>query len=364
MLSRAQASGQALTPGALRIAELRQSSAGEVSRPRSSPLVPLAPSEPNAPDAVPVARPSSPKVAILLCTYQGQHYLEEQLMSFQAQKHANWVLHVSDDGSSDDTRHILRRYQALLSAEKMSVKEGPLQGFAFNFLSLTADSRAQADYYAYSDQDDVWEADKLERAVAWLQTVSPSVPALYCSRTRIVDAQDVSIGLSPLFEKPPSFANAIVQNIGGGNTMVFNEAARQLIAQTTAANQVVSHDWWAYMLVSACGGAVRYDPYPGVRYRQHANNLVGANNSWRARLFRIRMLAQGRFKRWNDQNVAALQSLEHLMTPENQQTLRLFAQARQDTVVRRLFALWRSGVRRQTWASHASLFVAALFGKI
>jgi hypothetical protein len=71
-----------------------------------------------------------------------------------------------------------------------------------------------------------------------------------------VDARGVSIGLSPLFEKPPSFANAIVQNIGGGNTMVFNEAARQLIAQTVKDAQVVSHDWWAYLLVSACGGAV------------------------------------------------------------------------------------------------------------
>jgi len=361
MLSRAEQPHSAASANAYRIAELRSPPTG-VRAPR--PQAGVSPSKTSAdPVPAPTASPQ-PKVAILLCTYQGQHYLEEQLMSFQAQKHANWVLHVSDDGSSDDTRHILRRYQTLLGEDKMAVKQGPLQGFASNFLSLTTDAHAQSDYYAYSDQDDIWEADKLERAVAWLQTVAPGVPALYCSRTRIVDAQDVSIGLSPLFEKPPGFANALVQNIGGGNTMVFNEAARQLIAQTSDANRVVSHDWWAYILVSACGGAVHYDPYPSVRYRQHANNLVGANNSWRARLFRMRMLAQGRFKRWNGQNLEALQSLQHLMTPQSRQTLHLFAQARQESVWTRLIALKRSGVRRQTWASHLSLFVAALFGKI
>ena len=361
MLSRAEQTLPAPGANAYRVAELRS---GPASLRTRHPKHPAIASKTSA-DATPAPSPApQPKVAILLCTYQGQHYLEEQLMSFQAQSHPHWVLHVSDDGSSDDTRHILRRYQALLGADKMAVKEGPLQGFASNFLSLTTDAHSQADYYAYSDQDDIWEADKLERAVAWLQTVAPGVPALYCSRTRIVDAQDVSIGLSPLFEKPPGFANALVQNIGGGNTMVFNEAARQLIAQTSDANQVVSHDWWAYILVSACGGAVRYDPYPSVRYRQHANNLVGANNSWRARLFRMRMLAQGRCKRWNGQNLEALQSLQHLMTPQSRQTLHLFAKARQESVWTRLIALKRSGVRRQTWASHLSLFVAALFGKI
>jgi glycosyltransferase involved in cell wall biosynthesis len=304
------------------------------------------------------------KVAILLCTFQGQAFLEEQLMSFQAQNHKNWVLHVSDDGSSDDTRHILHRYQVLLGSNKMSVNQGPQQGFVANFLSLVMGQDARADHYAYSDQDDVWEADKLARAVAWLQTIAPDVPALYCSRTRIVDAHGVSIGLSPLFEKPPSFANAIVQNIGGGNTMVFNEAARQLIAQTVKEAQVVSHDWWAYLLVSACGGAVRYDPYPGVRYRQHANNLVGSNNSWLARLFRMRMLVQGRFKVWNDKNIEALQSVDHLMTPQNRHILQLFSQAREQSVWRRLLSLKRSGVRRQTWFSQISLFAAALFGKL
>lgn len=307
---------------------------------------------------------SVPTVAILLCTYQGAAHLEEQLVSYAKQHFQPWVLCVSDDGSLDESLQILHRFQTRMGAHRVSIKEGPRKGCAFNFLALASDPPARADYYAYSDQDDVWEADKLERAVAWLQTIAAHVPALYCSRTRIVDHQDINVRLSPLFSHAPNFANAIVQNIGGGNTMVFNEAARRLIAQTTDASRVVSHDWWTYILVAACGGAVRYDPHPSVRYRQHAKNLVGANNSWRARLMRARMLVQGRFKEWNRQNIEALQSLEHLITPENRQTLGLFTQARQATFWQRPFALQRSGVSRQTWTGHLSLFVAALVGKI
>jgi len=361
MLSRAEQALPASGANVYRVAELRS---GPPSLRTRHPKHSASASKTNA-DPAPAPSPApQPKVAILLCTYQGQHYLEEQLMSFQAQKHANWVLHVSDDGSSDDTRHILRRYQALLGADKMAVKEGPLQGFAFNFMSLVGNPEALADYYAFSDQDDIWEMDKLGRAVAWLQTIAPTVPALYCSRTRIVDEYGVTIGFSPLFQKLPCFPNALVQNIGGGNTMVFNEAARRLIAQTTAYDKVVSHDWWVYILICACGGQVFYDRYPSVRYRQHANNLVGSNNSWRARIYRISMLAQGRFKRWNDSNIKLLQELEHLMTLENREILRSFSLARNESTLNRLILLNRSGVSRQTWSSQLSLFIAAFFGKL
>jgi glycosyltransferase involved in cell wall biosynthesis len=306
-----------------------------------------------------------PKIAILLCTFQGGSHLEEQLKSYITQTHQNWNLHVSDDGSSDDTLAILRRYKEFLGADKVSIKEGPNQGFASNFLSLTVCTSNLADYYAYSDQDDVWEADKLERAVAWLQTIAPKVPALYCSRTRIIDHQGRSVGLSPLFREPPSFANALVQNIGGGNTMVFNETARKLIAESLLGKQMVSHDWWAYIVITAFGGKLYYDTYPSVRYRQHSTNLIGSNNSLYARLFRIRMLVNGRLKNWSDCNIAALQPLEHLITAENRQTLRLFVKARNNKYAfKRLLMLKRSGVRRQNLISQLSLFIASLVGKL
>ena len=304
------------------------------------------------------------KVAILLCTFQGQAFLEEQLMSFQAQNHKNWVLHVSDDGSSDDTRHILHRYQVLLGSNKMSVNQGPQQGFVANFLSLVLDQDARADHYAYSDQDDVWEADKLARAVAWLQTIAPDVPALYCSRTRIVDAQNVGIGFSPLFEKPPCFANALVQNIGGGNTMVFNEAARQLIADTSKDKKVVSHDWWAYIIVSGCGGEVFYDSYPAVRYRQHANNLVGTNKSFISKVNRLKKIIEGRYREWNVINLNAVEVSEEKLTRNNLEIIKNFKIARNGKLIERVTALKKSTVRRQSMFEQGLLYIALFFNKI
>ena len=307
---------------------------------------------------------SLPKVAILLCTYHGQRYLAEQLESFKAQTLSNWEVFASDDGSKDDTHAILQAHQQQWGANKLTMHFGPAEGFAANFLSLACNANIQADHYAYSDQDDVWEADKLQRAVEWLQTVPAQIPGLYCSRTRLVDHSNCSIGLSPLFSKPPSFANALMQNIGGGNTMVFNNAARKLLCQAGYRVDIVTHDWWAYLVVTGCGGQVFYDPYPSVRYRQHENNLVGMNNSWRARLVRMHMLAQGQFKRWNDSNIAAIQTLANSLTPQNQEVLALFATGRSQPLLPRLMLLKRSGIKRQSLPSNIALLIAAIFGKI
>jgi glycosyltransferase involved in cell wall biosynthesis len=305
-----------------------------------------------------------PKVAILLCTYHGQHYLAEQLDSFQAQSHSSWEVCASDDGSEDDTHAILEAYQQKWPAGRLSIHFGPSEGFAANFLSLTCRASIEADYYAYSDQDDVWESDKLERAVRWLQTVPENIPALYCSRTRLVDAENNEIGLSPLFSKPPSFANALIQNIGGGNTMVFNKSARTLLQEAGGDIDVVSHDWWAYMLVTGCGGQVFYDVNPTVRYRQHKNNLVGANTSWGARIVRAKKLLKGRFRHWNDVNIRALQKMYGNLSPEARSILNAFDQARKSALILRLIRLCRSGVYRQTLQGNLGLAVAALLRKL
>jgi glycosyltransferase involved in cell wall biosynthesis len=306
----------------------------------------------------------SPKVAVLLCTYHGQHYLAEQLDSFAAQTHKNWEVWASDDGSEDDTYAILQAYKQKWPVNRISVHNGPAEGFTANFLSLTCKASIEADYYAYSDQDDVWEADKLERAVQWLETIPSDTPALYCSRTRLVDSRNNEIGLSPLFSKPPSFANALMQNIGGGNTMVFNNAARSLLREAGEDLPVIIHDWWAYMVVTGCGGQVFYDPHPSLRYRQHGNNLIGGNATWTTRLERIRMLWRGQFRDWNDCNIAALRKLQHRLTSENLELLERFAKARDMSLIPRLFHLKYSGIYRQTMLSELMLIAAAIFKKI
>ncbi|EPE4760109.1 glycosyltransferase family 2 protein, partial [Escherichia coli] len=305
-----------------------------------------------------------PKVAILLCTYNGQRYLAEQLSSFVAQSHGNWEVWASDDGSKDDTQVILEAIQQKWPDGRLSIHVGPAKGFVANFLSLTCDASIDADYYAYSDQDDIWEPNKLARAVEWLKSIPESIPALYCSRTRIVDANNNEIGLSPLFCKPPSFANALMQNIGGGNTMVFNTAARNLLREAGENLSLISHDWWVYIVVTGCGGKVFYDSLPSLRYRQHDGNVVGMNATWSARFKRIRMLWEGHFKNWNDSHIADLYKLQHKLTMQNVETLERFAKARQMSLIPRLIHLKRSGIYRQTLLGNLGLIVAAVLGRI
>lgn len=304
------------------------------------------------------------RVAILLCTLHGQHYLAQQLASVAAQTYGNWEVFASDDGSADDTHALLIEHQSVWTDTKLTIHSGPAEGFAANFLSLICNAGIRADYYAFADQDDVWEPNKLERAVAWLNTVSKDVPALYGTRTLLVDENNQTIGLSPLFPKQPNFANALMQNIAGGNTMVFNEAARTLLRQAGENIDVVTHDWWAYLVVTGCGGRVYYDAYPSLRYRQHNGNAVGQSTNWRARLSRIRLLAQGRFKGWNDRNVAALERISDKLAPENQSIFQHFKTARTQWLLPRLIGFWRAGIHRQSALSNIGLFLAALFNKV
>ena len=190
------------------------------------------------------------------------------------------------------------------------------------------------------------------------------VPALYCTRTLTVDDANQAIGMSPLFTKPPSFANALVQNIGGGNTMVFNHAACELLRKAGADVQVASHDWWTYLVVSGCGGLVHYDPTPTLRYRQHTGNLVGSNGSWLARCRRLTMMLGGRFKDWTQKNILALTALKDQLSQESDSRLREFQQSQRGNIFARLKGVKRSGIYRQTLIGNLGLISAVLLNKI
>ncbi len=306
-------------------------------------------------------------VAVLMCTFNGARFLREQLDSVAAQTHKDWTLWVSDDGSSDATLDILNETQTKWGAGRLRLIAGPQRGWCANFLSAATHSEISADLFAFCDQDDVWLPEKLSHALAWHSSQSHADhqrARLYCARTALIDAQGRAIGHSPLFTRPPSFANALTQNIGGGNTMVFNQAARALLTHGPSAELLVTHDWWLYLSVGAAGGITYYDARPTVQYRQHGSNLIGSNIGWRARVERFNMLLHGEHKRWSSQHLTALKSLPDLLTIDSKQTLRRFDEARHKPLPQRLIGLWRSGVYRQTLAGRMAFWVGAILGKI
>jgi glycosyltransferase involved in cell wall biosynthesis len=303
------------------------------------------------------------KLAVLLATYNGARFLDAQLRSVIAQDWPAIDVFASDDSSSDGTPELLLSWQKIWNKGAFSITTGPRLGFAGNFRKLLADSDVDADYVAFCDQDDIWLSPKTRVAVAAIDEHG-SRPALYCARTTITDADDREVSLSTLFRRTPDFANALVQSIGGGNTMVMNRPAYELLREAARRTGFVSHDWFAYLIIAGAGGKVIYSETPHVRYRQHDANLIGSNLGLQARINRARFALSGRYIGWNNLNMSALAACRDLLTPDSAAKFDHFCRARDGNLPQRIVNLWRSGVYRQTTIGQLSLYLAGLLGKL
>ncbi|MFQ6553784.1 glycosyltransferase [Aestuariibius insulae] len=304
----------------------------------------------------------APHVTVLMASYNGRDWLPAQVDSLFAQTHENWSLQVSDDGSVDGTRDLLD----VLSAEhpgRIAWQPGPGRGAAQNFLALVRDLPEAPGWIAFADQDDVWFPDKIERGVAALK--GEAGPALYCSVTRIAEADLTPREVSDARPRPLGFRNALVQNVVAGNTILVNPAAARLLRQAAQrTGEVVMHDWWVYLLLSGAGAALHHDTEPGLLYRQHGGNEVGANKGARARLMRVGMILTGRYKQWTDTNMAWLRSVEDLLTEENRALMEEFDRMRAGPLSVRSRLVDRLGLYRQTRLSTQALRLAAALGRI
>ena len=303
------------------------------------------------------------KLAVLLATYNGARFLDAQLRSVIAQDWSAIDVFASDDSSTDGTPDLLASWQKIWNKGTFSVVTGPRLGFSGNFRKLLAESEVDADYVAFCDQDDIWLREKTKVAVAALDELG-SRPALYCARTTITDVDDRAVSLSTLFRRTPDFANALVQSIGGGNTMVMNRAAYDLLREAARRTSFVSHDWFAYLIIAGAGGKVIYSETPHVRYRQHDANLIGSNLGLQARISRARFALSGRYVGWNNLNMSALAACRDLLTPDAAAKFDHFCRARNGTLPERIVNLWRSGVYRQTTIGQLSLYLAGFLGKL
>lgn len=302
------------------------------------------------------------KVAILMGTYQGSEFILEQLESFKSQTYKNWILYVSDDGSTDDTIAKIERFSTE-NELNASIFRGPQKGFVSNFLSLLSRVDTNVDYYSLSDQDDVWHSDKLERAVKWLASQSADKPALYCSRTHIINSKGESLGYSASFNGKPSFNNALIQNIGGGNTMVLNQAARNAINNAGIVD-VVSHDWWIYILIAGVGGVIHYDENPTLDYRQHASNIIGYDSASKRRFSKLRDLLQGQTRVWNAAHIVALEKNLALLTAESQKKFNWFKKIHNANFFIRNFYYFRLRLYRPQLIDNLGIFLLVQLKRI
>ena len=296
----------------------------------------------------------TPRIGILLATYNGARFLSAQLESFRAQTETGWVLFWRDDGSTDDTVAQMTAFAAEIGVHRC-IRLGGAEhiGASASFFALLAACGSEGLPLAFADQDDVWLPDKL----AWaLEALAPLAgPALYCSRQRLVDEALSPIGDSARLHRAPSFANALTQNVATGCTIVLNPAAARLVARSRPSSATL-HDWWSYLVVTAAGGRVIADGRPTVLYRQHASNLVGAPASTVSRARAALRRGPSTYMAILRANVACLLSQPDVLTVDARQTLETIDRALRGPMTARLRALALPGFRRQT-PMETALFV-------
>jgi glycosyltransferase involved in cell wall biosynthesis len=307
-------------------------------------------------------KPSS--VAILMCTYNGELFLKEQLDSIQNQEYQNWTLYVSDDGSRDKTLKILKSYQNRWGKDKLHILKGPRQGFQKNFMSLITSKKIYADFYMLCDQDDVWLSQKITTAITYLEDQDQTRPQLYCGRTSYVNKKLKFIELSELFLRPRSFHNAIVQSIAGGNTMAYNNALKK-IPSLFPELKIISHDWWLYILCELSGGITYYDSHSYILYRQHERSLIGGNASVLAKIKRLYMLLSGKFIEYNNCHFEAFNAIHlNISNPVHINLIDRFYNDRHKNLKARLKMIKDLGIYRQTRDGMIALYLGALLKRL
>ncbi|MGV6839761.1 MAG: glycosyltransferase family 2 protein [Planktomarina sp.] len=298
------------------------------------------------------------KGAIILATYNGAEYIEDQICSILRQTHHDWHLHVSDDGSSDGTQRIINKYKRKCP-NLITLHQGPRHGFAENFMSVLKKLPKDTAWVAFADQDDVWHKDKLKEAICALG--HNQKPTLYCGRRHVVNKQLYSLGHD--FPQTPqaSFSNALAQNIAAGNTLVINNAALKIV-QKADHSGVPYHDWWLYLLITGTGGSVIFDPKPSLLYRQHSRNIVGANIGFYGLWHRLKRLMNGKHAQDMAALTHALHRNQNLLTRDARRTLKEWSAHQTYTLLQRASKAFDLPAKRQTLLGQIAFCTADILG--
>ena len=207
----------------------------------------------------------SPKVSVIVCTYNGENFLAQQLNSLISQTYSNFEIIISDDNSIDNTVNIAKDFQIKDSRIKIHVNENNL-GFNKNFEQ--AFGLATSDFIAVCDQDDIWKSNKIE---AMMSLFKKGTILVYCRSVRFRN-------------EVPDIEKYSQRNLFCGNDvkklMYFNDIyghniifKKELLPFAKPFPDGVFYDWWL-TIVAAIHGNIDATEYVYTFHRWHAGNAT------------------------------------------------------------------------------------------
>lgn len=214
-------------------------------------------------------------VVVLMSSFNGENYIEEQIKSIFQQEHVCVRLLIRDDGSTDDTIEIINKLTDVY--EEIKLIKGQNIGAKASFFELIKNC-PESCYIAFCDQDDVWKKDKLYTAINHLQSYQ-NKPAMYFSNLYVVD-ENLN-GYKIMFDNLVStnLGQALTYNNVVGCTLVVNHLLLSLTKRSLSLNPYCYHDQWISLVCSCVDGIKIPDKEPHILYRQHGKNCVGAEEN-------------------------------------------------------------------------------------
>lgn len=229
---------------------------------------------------------------VILCTYNGEKYLEKQIKSIMEQDREDFCLLYSDDGSTDSTKAILQslqeKYGRRMRAFPRPMHSGSPAKHFLSILSALAKGEVETDNLEYiflADQDDEWFPDKLSKTISVIKEeerkFGESLPILCHTDCSLVNSRGELLAKSyRSYQKLPGasyrFSRLLLQNHVTGASVGINKALLQYCKEIP--EQVKMHDHWLALLAN-CFGEIQYLPYASYAYRQHEENVLGAKKA-------------------------------------------------------------------------------------
>lgn len=258
------------------------------------------------------------KIAVLLSSYNGYKYIEEQIASISKQKNVDFMLYIRDDGSEKEFVELLCELQKKYDFKLL---KGKNIGFLKSFMELLA-AVDDADLYAFSDQDDIWLETKLETAEQWFEKkdLGDSIPLLYHSAYDLVEGEK-KVGHFYFPDTGYDFRRSITENHFSGFSMVINRKMREMMLQGDC-NQIGYHDWWAAMIAQAFGKSYS-DAKTEAEHRVHGDNVTTFNIKTRLKWLKKNLCETSEIKK---RSCEFERCFKNIMSDENIQTLTMFTQ--------------------------------------